>query len=91
MWLENWPVVVQEARLMRVPVIASRIGGLAEGVRHGVDGLLFEPGDVYGLAAALQRIAETPALIEQFAARAEMPPPMEVHEQALESIYGDGT
>jgi glycosyltransferase involved in cell wall biosynthesis len=95
LWLENWPVVVQEARLMRVPVIASRIGGLAEGVRHGVDGLLFEPGDAVGLAAALRRIAREPRLLARFAANATLPPAMEEHERALEAIYqgrgGDGT
>jgi glycosyltransferase involved in cell wall biosynthesis len=87
MWLENWPVVVQEARLMRVPVIASRIGGLAEGVRHGVDGLLFEPGDAVALAAALRRVAREPKLLARFAAKATLPPPMHEHELALEAIY----
>jgi glycosyltransferase involved in cell wall biosynthesis len=90
LWLENWPVVVQEARLMRVPVIASRIGGLAEGVRHGVDGLLFEPGDAVGLATALRRVAREPKLLARFAAKATLPPPMEEHEAALEKLYAMG-
>jgi glycosyltransferase involved in cell wall biosynthesis len=87
LWHENWPLVVQEARLNRVPVIASRIGGLAEAVRDGVDGLHFEAGDAVGLAMALRRIAGEPALLSRFAAAATLPPPMAEHEAALDAIY----
>jgi glycosyltransferase involved in cell wall biosynthesis len=38
-----------------VPVLATRAGSLAEGVRDGVDGLVSEPDDVESLAAALHR------------------------------------
>jgi glycosyltransferase involved in cell wall biosynthesis len=78
---------VQEARLARVAVIASRLGGLAEAVNDGVDGLTFEPGDVYALAAALRRVAEQPELLPKFAAAAELPPTMAVHGAALDAIY----
>lgn len=87
LWLENWPLVVQEARLARVPVIASRIGGLAEGVRDGVDGLHFEAGDAVGLAAALRKVAAAPELLARFAAHAKMPTAMEEHAATLEAIY----
>jgi len=87
LWLENWPVSVQEARLARVPVVASRLGGLAEAVRDGVDGLLFEPGDVYALAAALRRLVDEPRRLGELAAAAEMPPPMGEHVAALDAIY----
>lgn len=94
LWLENWPVSVQEARLARVAVIASRLGGLAEAVQDGADGLLFEPGDVYALAAALRRVVEQPELLRTFTAAAELPPTMEQHGRALAAIYagrtGDG-
>lgn len=87
LWLENWPLVVQEARLARVPVIASRIGGLGEGVRDGVDGLHFEAGDAAGLATALRRVAADPSCLAKFALQAELPPPMAEHERSLETIY----
>jgi len=38
-----------------VPVIATRVGGFADQVRDGVDGLICEPGDPGSLADALKR------------------------------------
>jgi len=37
-WWENSPMVIQEAFALGRPVICSGIGGMAEKVRHGVDG-----------------------------------------------------
>ncbi|UJX45048.1 glycosyltransferase family 4 protein [Xanthobacter sp. YC-JY1] len=38
-WWENSPVVIQEARRFGRPILCSNIGGMAEHVRDGVDGL----------------------------------------------------
>ncbi len=38
-----------------VPVVATRAGGLADAIDDGVTGFLVEPGDVAGLAAAIER------------------------------------
>jgi len=43
---EGCPLVVIEAFAAGTPVIASRIGALAEMVQDGVNGFLFEPGNV---------------------------------------------
>ncbi|MCK6448174.1 MAG: glycosyltransferase [Planctomycetes bacterium] len=45
-WEENAPLVVAEGFAAGRPVLASRLGGLGELVRDGVDGVLVEPGDV---------------------------------------------
>lgn len=45
-----------EARALRIPVIASRDGGLPEAA--GKSALYFNPGDVHGLAHALQTAAD---------------------------------
>jgi glycosyltransferase involved in cell wall biosynthesis len=37
-WWENSPMVIQEAFVLGRPLIVSDIGGMAEKVRHGVDG-----------------------------------------------------
>jgi glycosyltransferase involved in cell wall biosynthesis len=39
-----------------VPVVATRVGGFAEQIRDGVDGLVCEPDDVGSLADALKRL-----------------------------------
>jgi glycosyltransferase involved in cell wall biosynthesis len=54
-WWENSPLVIQEAFAHRRPVICSDIGGMAEKVRDGVDGLYFRTADAIDLA---DRIAE---------------------------------
>jgi glycosyltransferase involved in cell wall biosynthesis len=57
---DSFGLMVVEAMLRGVPVIASPAGGLAEVVRDGVDGLLVEPTDIQALASALRRLARDP-------------------------------
>ena len=52
-WYENSPLVIQEAFAMGLPVIASRLGALAEKVQDGRTGYLFAPGDSADLARAV--------------------------------------
>lgn len=54
---ETYSLVIREAYACGVPVIASRIGALPEGVREGENGLLFEPGSASSLAAHLQTLS----------------------------------
>jgi glycosyltransferase involved in cell wall biosynthesis len=44
------------------PVVASRIGGLADSVAHGVNGLLTPPNNPVALADALEQILQRPEL-----------------------------
>lgn len=53
-WFETFGIVVAESMSHGVPVLASRIGALAETTRDGESGLLFEPGDVDELAAKMR-------------------------------------
>lgn len=53
-WYENFPRTIVEAFASGLPVIASRIGALAEIVSDGETGLLFEPGNAGDLAQKLQ-------------------------------------
>ena len=52
-WYENFPRTLVEAYGCGLPVIASRIGALAELVEEGVTGLLFKAGDADDLAEKL--------------------------------------
>ncbi|OPZ81578.1 MAG: D-inositol 3-phosphate glycosyltransferase [bacterium ADurb.Bin429] len=51
-----------EAAAMRRPVVATRIGGIAEVVEDGVTGLLTPIGDPIALAEAMARVLDDPAL-----------------------------
>jgi glycosyltransferase involved in cell wall biosynthesis len=59
---EGMPVSVLEAMAAGLPVVASRVGGVPEQVADGETGLLVEPGDASGLAAALERLLRDGAL-----------------------------
>jgi glycosyltransferase involved in cell wall biosynthesis len=59
-WWENSPVVIQEALRAGTPLVVSDIGGMAEKVRPGVDGLHFTRGSVQDLARVMKVAASTP-------------------------------
>ena len=50
-WYEGFPMTLVEAFSCGLPVIASRLGSMAEIVEDGVTGLLFQPGNAEDLAA----------------------------------------
>lgn len=52
-WYENFPRTIVEAFASGTPVIASRIGALAEIVRDGETGLFFDPGSALDLAGKM--------------------------------------
>ena len=58
---ENFPLAIVEAFACGTPVLASRLGAMAELVEDGVTGRLFAPGDASELAAALEWMTAHPA------------------------------
>jgi glycosyltransferase involved in cell wall biosynthesis len=60
LWQDNFPMVGPEAMLMRRPVVAYRVGGIPEWLKDGVTGRLVEPGDVQGLAHAIEGLLNDP-------------------------------
>ena len=64
-WFENFPRTIVEAFSCGLPVIASRIGALADLVEHGVTGLLFQPGNAQDLAIKMKWALENPILMEE--------------------------
>ncbi|MEH6588781.1 MAG: glycosyltransferase family 4 protein [Halioglobus sp.] len=59
---EGIPVALMEAAACGLPLVASRLSGIPELVRDGETGYLTDPGDIEGLADAIDKVARTPSL-----------------------------
>ncbi len=86
-WWENSPLVIQEAFGYGRPVICSNIGGMAEKVRDGVDGLHFRVADPMSLADTIERACSTPDLWSTLTAGIRPPYPMPDHVEIMENHY----
>jgi glycosyltransferase involved in cell wall biosynthesis len=61
---EPFGIVALEAMACGKPVIASKVGGLAEIIKHGVNGYLVEPANSRALAEAILTLLKNPSLSE---------------------------
>jgi glycosyltransferase involved in cell wall biosynthesis len=86
-WWENSPLVIQEAFMHGRPVICSGIGGMAEKVAHGVNGLHFNVSDPGSLAETVRIAATTPGLWEQLRDGIQPIFGMDEHIANLTTIY----
>jgi len=86
-WFENAPLVILEAFRHRRPVICSGIGGMAELVTDGVDGLHAAPNDPAALAEAMRRAATTPRLWQRLVACIRQPPDLDHAARAHLALY----
>jgi glycosyltransferase involved in cell wall biosynthesis len=68
---ENAPLNIAEAMAAGVPVVAANVGGVAGMVKDGKTGLLVDPHDAGGIAAAVSKIISDPNLAEDMGRRAE--------------------
>ena len=66
---ESFGRVLVEAMAVGTPVVAAPVGGIPDVIDHGRTGLLAP--DAEGLAAAVQRVLEDPALAARLAAAAQ--------------------
>lgn len=80
--LETGPFVVIEAFAAGVPVLGSKLGGIAELVKDGVNGLLVESGSVHAWVAAFQKICNDKGLLAKL--KAGINPPRSMREVAVE-------
>lgn len=62
---EGLPLLLLEAMALGRPVVATRVGGVPEVIRDGGTGILVEPGDAPGLAAALIGLLSAPSEAER--------------------------
>ena len=85
-WLETGPMVVLESFAAGVPVIGSDLGGIAELVRNGVDGLVIPP-TVEGWAQTLMAICDDRGLLQKLRSGVREPRTIKVVAQELDQIY----
>lgn len=86
-WLETGPLVVLEAFAAGVPVLGARLGGIAELVRDGVDGILVAPDDAAAWADCLQRIAADRSIARALASRIEPPRSIDACVDDMAALY----
>jgi glycosyltransferase involved in cell wall biosynthesis len=80
--LETGPLVVLEAFAAGTPVLGSRLGGIAEIVRDGVDGVLVSAGDIGDWESTIRRLAENRGSISSL--RAGIRPPRTMRDVAVD-------
>jgi len=86
-WLETGPLVVLEAFAAGVPVLGSDLGGIAELVEHGVNGLLVPADSLESWQRVLQRFFDEPALLERLRAGVQQPRRMDVVAREMHALY----
>lgn len=86
-WWDCAPLAAAECLAARVPLIVPRLGGLAEAITDGVDGLAFEALDVDDLARCLDRVAGEPGLLERLQAGIRAPRAFSDYVDDLEAYY----
>jgi glycosyltransferase involved in cell wall biosynthesis len=86
-WYENSPLVIHEAFLAGLPVITSDIGGMAELVTDGVNGVHFRAGDPIDLRRKLTESCVAPARLAHMASQLPHVKSMEEHTRELIGYY----
>jgi glycosyltransferase involved in cell wall biosynthesis len=85
--LETGPLVALEAFAAGVPVLGANLGGIAELVRDGVDGILVAPDDATAWAAAIRRLAEGRHLLDALRAGITPPRTMDAATDDMAALY----
>ena len=71
LWEEPFGRITVESMMLGTPVIGSDVGGIAELINDGVNGLLFSPGDSTGLEDRLQTIIQEEELRKRLSSKGE--------------------
>lgn len=85
-WLETGPLVVYEAFSAHCPVLGTRLGGIAELVRHEEDGLLLEP-TVAAWRQVFERLWREPELLPRLRSRIRAPRTMQDGATEMAALY----
>ena len=87
-WMETGPLVALEAFAAGVPVVGSALGGLADKIQDGVNGLLVRPHDsVQAWTAALDRCRRDRELVARLTRGISKPKSMNDVAIEMASVY----
>lgn len=87
-WWEIFGLVISEALMFKRPVIVSNVGGPAERIRDGIDGLHFEIGDPGALASVMYKACTEKELWQNLVERMAPPPERTVMVGGFLDVYG---
>lgn len=85
---EGMPFATMEAMASRVPVVATRVGGLPELLEDGREGLLIPCGDALALREAIERLMSDDVLRKQFSRAARRKIHKEFRADQMAAAYG---
>jgi glycosyltransferase involved in cell wall biosynthesis len=86
-WLETGPMVILEAFAAKVPVLGSNLGGIAELVMPGVNGILVEASDIKAWSQTLQQLCLDREMLISLRAAIQPPLRMDTVASRMLSIY----
>ncbi len=86
-WLETGPLVVLEAFAAGVPVLGARLGGIAELVRDGIDGVLVPSDDVGAWSREIAAVSADRGRIEVLRRGIQPPRTMRDVARDMAGIY----
>lgn len=90
-WYEGAPLTIIEAFATGTPVIASRLGAMAESITNGFNGLHFTPGDVDDLKEKIQIFCQEAAISDMLYKNARQTYiekyTADIHYRAILDIY----
>jgi glycosyltransferase involved in cell wall biosynthesis len=92
-WPETFGIVAREALVRGVPIIVSRVGGLADAVSEGRNGFTFASDRPQELAELLRRLTEDDKLVQRLreGARNTRVSSTAEHAAATRAVYAEAT
>jgi len=87
LWLETGPLIILESFAAGTPVIGSNLGGIAELVKHGTNGLLLDSKRISDWTDCLKRCAEERQFLGQLRRGIEAPRKLSLAADDMAAMY----
>lgn len=87
----DFPLIIHESFASGTPVLATRLGAMAETVQHGINGLLFERGNAAELSAHLAALVTSPQLLATLERGTQPAKTIQADVDDFESLYASLT